>query len=78
MHDSHAKVYLNCAWLAQEILEKNCSMLHRDSSCFILMMKAAAFYSCLKSLSEAKMKRLRLGKKKKSLNSLVNNLSCGY
>lgn len=60
MQDSHANVYLNCAWLDQEILEKNCSMLHRDSSCYILMMKGTAFYPCLKSLSEAKVKKLRL------------------
>jgi hypothetical protein len=47
--------------LAQEISkEKNFRMWHKDYFCGILVKNVATFCPCLKSLSEAKVKRLRL------------------
>ena len=52
---------LNCVYLAQEVsVEKNFSMWPRECFCGILVKNIAAFCPCLKSLPEAKVKRLRL------------------
>ena len=53
---------LNCVDLAQDISkEKNFRMRHKDCFfCGILVKNVATFCPCLKSLSEAKVKRLRL------------------
>jgi hypothetical protein len=52
---------LNCVDLTQEISkEKNFRMWHKDCVCGILVKNVATFCSCLKSLPEAKVKRLRL------------------
>jgi hypothetical protein len=61
MEDLVAGSNLNCVDLAQEISkEKNFRMWHEDCFCVILMKNVATFCSCLKSLPEAKVKRLRL------------------
>ena len=61
MEDFVAVSDLNCADLAQEVsVEKNFSMWPRDCFCGILVKNVAAFCPCLKSLPEAKVKRLRL------------------
>ena len=52
---------LNCVDLAQEISkEKNFRMWHKDWFCGILVKNVATFCLCLKSLPEAKVKRLGL------------------
>ena len=52
---------MNCVGLAQEISkEKNFRMWHKDWFCGILVKNVATFCPCLKSLPEAKVKRLRL------------------
>jgi hypothetical protein len=52
---------LNCVDLAQEISkEKNFRMWHKDCFCGILVKNVATFCPCLKSLSEAKVRRLGL------------------
>ena len=61
MEDFVAGNNLNCVDLAQEISkEKNFSMWHKDCFCGILVKNVATFYPCLKSLPEAKVKRLGL------------------
>ena len=61
MEDFVAGSNLNCVDLAQEISkEKNFSMWHKDCFCGILVKNVATFCPCLKSLPEAKVKRLRL------------------
>jgi hypothetical protein len=61
MGDFVAGSNLNCVDLAQEISkEKNFSMWHKDCFCGILVKNVATFCPCLKSLPEAKVKRLRL------------------
>jgi hypothetical protein len=61
MEDFVARSNLNCVDLAQEISkEKNFRMWHKDWFCGILLKNVATFCPCLKSLSEAKVKRLRL------------------
>jgi hypothetical protein len=59
MEDFIAKGDLNCGSLPVEVSE-NFSMWPRDCSCAILVKNVAAFCPCLKSLSEAKGKILRL------------------
>ena len=52
---------LNCADLSQEVsVEKKFSTWPRDCFSCILLMNVAGFSPCLKSLPEAKVKRLRL------------------
>jgi hypothetical protein len=52
---------LNCVDLAQEISkERNFRTWHKDCFCGILVKNVATFCPCLKSLSETKVKRLRL------------------
>jgi hypothetical protein len=61
MEDIVAVSDLNCADLAQEVsAEKIFSMCPRDCFCSILVKNIAAFCPCLKSLPEAKVKRLKL------------------
>ena len=61
MKDIGAESDLNCGGLlAQKVSEKNFSMWPRDCSCDILVKNVAALCSCLKNLSEAKGKRLKL------------------
>jgi hypothetical protein len=61
MEDFVAGSNLNCVDLAQEISkEKNFRMWHKDYFCGILVKTVATFCPCLKSLLEAKVKRLRL------------------
>ena len=61
MEDFVAGSNLNCVDLAQEISkEKNFSMWHKDCFCGILVKNVATFCPCLKSLPEAKVKRLGL------------------
>jgi hypothetical protein len=52
---------LNCVDLAQEISkEMNFRMWHKDCVSGILVKNVATFFPCLKSLPEAKVKRLKL------------------
>jgi hypothetical protein len=52
---------LNCADLALQFSEeKNFNMWPRDCFCGILVENVAIFCPCLKSMPEAKVKRLRL------------------
>jgi hypothetical protein len=52
---------LNCVDLAQQISKlKNFRMQHKDCFCGILVKNVTTFFPCLKSLPEAKVKRLRL------------------
>jgi hypothetical protein len=60
MEDFVAGSNLNCVDLAQEISKKNFRMWHKDCFCHILVKNVATFCPCLKSLPEAKAKRLRL------------------
>lgn len=60
--DSGANSDLKCGGLAQEVSEESFCMLPRNHSCDILVNNVAAFYLCLKSLCEAKVKRFRLRK----------------
>ena len=61
MEDFVAGSDLNCVDLAQEISkEKNFRMWHKDWFCGILVKNVATFCPCLKSLPEAKVKRLVL------------------
>ena len=61
MEDFVAGSNLNCVDLAQEISkEKNFRMWHKDCFCGILVKNVATFCPCLKSLPEAKVKRLIL------------------
>ena len=50
---------LNCVYLAQEVSVKNFHMWPSDFLCDILVKIWLFFFPCLKSLPEAKMKRLR-------------------
>jgi hypothetical protein len=61
MEDFVAGSNWNCVDLAKEISkEKNFRMWHKDCFCSILVKNVATFCPCLKSLPEAKVKRLRL------------------
>jgi hypothetical protein len=61
MEDFVAGSDFNCVDLAQEISkEKNFRMCHKDWFCGILVKNVATFCPCLKSLSEAKVKKLGL------------------
>jgi len=61
MEDFLAMSDLNCADLAQEVLvEKNVIVWPSDCFCCILVKNMGAFCPCLKSVPEAKVKRLRL------------------
>ena len=61
MEDFVAVSDLNCADLTQEVsMEKNFSMWPRGHFCAILVKNVATFCPCLKSLPEAKVKRIRL------------------
>ena len=61
MEDFVAGSNLNCVDLAQEISkEKNFRIWHKDCFHSILVKNVATFYPCLKSLPEAKVKRLGL------------------
>jgi hypothetical protein len=59
MEDFVAGSNLKCVDLAQEISKKkNFSMWHKDCFCGTLVKNVATVYPCLKSLHEAKVKRL--------------------
>jgi hypothetical protein len=61
MEDFVAGSDLNYINLAQEISkEKNFRLWHKDCFCGILVKNVATFCPCLKSLLEAKVKRLRI------------------
>ena len=62
--ESGAKSDLKCGGLAQEVSEQSFCMfmLPRNHSYDILVKNMAAFYLCLKSLCEGKVKRFRLRK----------------
>ena len=61
MEEFIAEGDLICGSLALEVSqEKNISMWLRDCSCDILAKNVAAFCPCLKSLPEAKVKRVKL------------------
>jgi hypothetical protein len=61
MEEFVTKSDLNCSDLDQGFsVAKNFSMLPRDSFYSILVKNMAEFFLCLKSLPEAKVKRLRL------------------
>jgi hypothetical protein len=60
MEDFIPESNLNCADLIQEVSVENFSMWPRDCFCGILVKNEATFCPCLKSLPEAKVKRLRL------------------
>ena len=58
MEDFVAESVLNCEDLAQEVsVEKNFSMWPRDCFCSIVVKNVTTFCPCLKSLTEAKLKR---------------------
>jgi hypothetical protein len=79
MEDFVAVSYLNCADLTKEVsLEKNFSMWPRDCFCSILLKNRTAFCPCLKSLSQTKVKRIRLNALRKEVSkSLVETLISG-
>jgi hypothetical protein len=58
---------LKCVDLAQKI-SKNFRMWHKDWFCGILVKNVATFCPCLKSLPEAKVKRLELNELKKEVS----------
>ena len=60
MEDSVTESDFNCADLVTEVSVENFNMWPRDCFCGILVKNMAAFCTCLKSLPEAKVKRLRL------------------
>ena len=60
MEDFVAGSNLNYVDLAREISKENFRMWHKDSFCGILVKNVTTFCPCLKSLPEAKVKRLRL------------------
>jgi hypothetical protein len=60
MEDFLAASDLNCVDLVQEVSVENFNMWPRDCLCGILVKNVANFSPCLKSLPEAKVKRLRL------------------
>jgi hypothetical protein len=60
MEDFVAGSDLNCIDLAQEISKENFRMWHKYCFCGILVTNVATFCPCLKSLPEAKVKRLIL------------------
>ena len=60
MEDFVAGSDLNCIDLAQEISKENFRMWHKYCFCGILVTNVATFCPCLKSLPEAKVKRLGL------------------
>ena len=60
MEDLVAGSNLNCVDLAQEISKENFSMWHKECFCGVLVKYVATFCPCLKSLPEARVKRLRL------------------
>jgi hypothetical protein len=59
MEDVGAEGDLNRGTLALNVSEKNLSMWPRDCPCDILVTNVAAFCHFLKSLTEAKMKRVK-------------------
>jgi len=67
---------LNCAGLAQEVLEENFSICYKGCLCGILVKNVATFCPCLKCLPEVKVKRFRLIslKKKDSKQPSVTSL----
>ena len=59
LEDSSAE--LICGWRDQEASEKHCvNMKSSDYSCNILVKNVAAFWPCLKTLSQAKLKSSEL------------------
>ena len=60
MEDFVTESDLNCVDLAQEVSVENLNMWPWNCFCGILVTNVAIFCSCLKSLPEAKVKRLRL------------------
>ena len=69
MEDFVAGSGLNCVDLAQKISkEKNFRMWHKDCFCGIVVKNVATFCPCMKSLPEAKVKRLRLIAKTKEVS----------
>jgi hypothetical protein len=60
VEDFVTKSDLICMDLVQELSVENFNMWPRDCFCGILVKNMAAFCTCLKSLPEAKVKRLRL------------------
>jgi hypothetical protein len=60
MEDFVTESGLNCMDLAQEVSMENFNMWPRDCICRILVKAMATFCPFLKSLPEAKVKRVRL------------------
>jgi hypothetical protein len=60
MENSVTESDLNCADLAQEVSVENFNKWPRDCFCSTLLKNLATFCTCLKSLPEANVKRLRL------------------
>jgi hypothetical protein len=61
LEDFVAGSNLSCVDLTQAISkEKNLRMWHKDNFCGILVKNVATIYPCLKSLLDAKVKRLGL------------------
>jgi hypothetical protein len=60
MEDFVTESDLNCADLSQEVSVENFNMWPRDCFCGVLLKTVDTFCPCLKSLPEAKMKRLSL------------------
>ena len=79
IQDFVAECDLNYADLTQEVsVEKNFSMWPRDCFCSILLKNRTAFCPCLKSLSQTKVKRIRLNALRKEVSkSLVETLISG-
>jgi hypothetical protein len=79
MEDSGAVGDLKCAALALEILEeRNFIMLPGDHSCNVLTKNVAAFCPCLKSLTEANVKRFRSITLTKELSTMFRLCSVVY
>jgi hypothetical protein len=56
MEDFVAEIDLNCEDLAQEGSVENFNMWPKDCFCGILVKNVAAFYPCMKSLAEVRVK----------------------
>jgi hypothetical protein len=77
MEDFVAGSNLNCVDPAQEISkDNNFRLWHKDCFCGILVKNVATFCLCLKSLPEAKVKRLVLIELTKEVSKIAQQRLC--
>jgi hypothetical protein len=72
MEDFVTESDLSCLDLAQKVSVKNFNIWPRDCFCGILVKNVAAFCLCLRSVSEANVKRLRLIADKEKVSEIFN------